>query len=67
LLREFADEGEVHLVLSFCQYNLVNSRVDSELAPLARERGIGLINGSTLHMGVPAPQGRPQGTPPPPP
>ena len=59
LLREVAEEGEVDVVLSYCHYNLLNSRLDTDLAPLARERGIGLINGSPLHMGVLTPQGPP--------
>lgn len=59
LLREVAEAGEVDVVLSYCHYNLLNTRLESELAPLARERGIGLINGSPLHMGILTPQGPP--------
>lgn len=59
LLREIAEEGAVDVVLSYCHYNLLNSRLDTDLAPVASERGIGLINGSPLHMGVLTPQGPP--------
>lgn len=59
LLREVAVEGEVDVVLSYCHYNLLNTRLDSELSPAASEQGIGLVNGSPLHMGVLTPQGPP--------
>lgn len=59
MLREVAEAGDVDVVLSYCHYNLLNRRLERELAPLARERGIGLINGSPLHMGVLTPQGPP--------
>ena len=52
LLREVAEEGEVDVVLSYCHHNLLNTRMAAVLGPLARERGIGLVNASALHMGV---------------
>jgi L-galactose dehydrogenase len=52
LLREVAEEGEVDVVLSYCHHNLMNTRMAAVLGPLARERGIGLVNASPLHMGV---------------
>jgi L-galactose dehydrogenase len=52
LLREVAEDGDVEVVLSYCHYSLLNTRMDSVLAPLASERGIGLINASPLHMGA---------------
>lgn len=60
LLRAIAEEGEVDVVLSYCHYNLLNTRLDAELSPLVGERGLGLINGSPLHMGVLTPQGPPE-------
>jgi L-galactose dehydrogenase len=66
LLREVALEGEVDVVLSYCHYNLLNTRVEADLVPLLRERGVGLINGSPLHMGVLTPQGPPAWHPAPP-
>ncbi len=59
MLRDVAREGEVDVVLSYCHYNLLNTRIETELVPLVRERGIGLINASPLHMGVLTPQGPP--------
>lgn len=52
LLREVAEEGEVDVVLSYCHHNLLNTRMAAVLGPLVRERGIGLVNASALHMGV---------------
>jgi L-galactose dehydrogenase len=66
LLREVAAEGEVDVVLSYCHYNLLNTRLATELAPLIQERGVGLINASPLHMGVLTPQGPPPWHPAPP-
>lgn len=66
MLREVAQEGDVDVVLSYCHYNLLNTRIDAELVPLVRERGVGLINGSPLHMGVLTPQGPPAWHPAPP-
>lgn len=59
ILREVAQEGDVDVVLSYCHYSLLNTRIDTELVPLVRERGLGLINASPLHMGVLTPQGPP--------
>lgn len=66
MLREVAQEGEVDVVLSYCHYNLLNTRMEAELVPLAREMGLGLINASPLHMGVLTPQGPPPWHPAPP-
>jgi L-galactose dehydrogenase len=52
LLRSVAEEAEVDAVLSYCHYSLLHDGLDRVLAPLAEERGIGLVNGSPLHMGV---------------
>ena len=52
LLREVAEVGEVDVVLSYCHYSLLNTRLEAVLEPFARERGVGLINASPLHMGV---------------
>src|SRR5688500_3175373 len=52
LLREVAEAAGVDAVLSYCHYDLLNTRLEDVLGPLARERGTGLINASPLHMGV---------------
>ena len=50
MLGEIAAEAPVDCILSYCRYNLMNRDLDSRLAPLARERGVGLMNASPLHM-----------------
>jgi L-galactose dehydrogenase len=52
LLRDVAEAAGVDAVLSYCHYDLLNTRLEEVLAPLARGRGVGLINASPLHMGV---------------
>ena len=59
MLREVAEETEVDAILSYCHFNLLNSSLDRVLAPLAREAGVGLVNGSPLHMGALTRQGPP--------
>jgi len=51
-LRDVAAAGGVDVILSYCHYDLLNTRLHAVLAPFAAERGIGLINASVLHMGV---------------
>jgi L-galactose dehydrogenase len=50
MLRDIAVEYPVDCMLAYCRYNLLNTDLDDVLTPFARERGIGLINASPLHM-----------------
>lgn len=50
LLRDVAEQAEVDAILTYCRYNLLDSSLDRVSAPLAREKGIGLINASPLNM-----------------
>ena len=59
ILREVAGEAGVDTVLSYCRYNLMDRSLDEVLTPLARKKGIGLINASPLHMRVLAAKGAP--------
>ncbi len=52
MLRDVADVANVDTILSYCRYNLMDRSMDEILTPLVRERGIGLINASPLHMRV---------------
>lgn len=52
--------GSVDTVLSYCRYNLLVDDMDSELTPVAKSHGVGLINASPLHMGLLTPQGPPE-------
>lgn len=57
LLRRIAEAVPVDSILSYCHYNLMNTEMDEVLTGFARERGIGLINASGLHMGILTEQG----------
>ena len=50
LLKDMARQTEVDTILTYCRYNLLDTSLDAVLTPLARERGIGLINASPLNM-----------------
>ncbi len=50
MLADVAKRAEVDYVLSYCHYNLLIQDLDRWLTPVLRDRGIGLINGSPLHM-----------------
>jgi L-galactose dehydrogenase len=52
LLRRIAEAAPVDSILTYCHYNLMNTEMDGVLTAFARERGIGLINASPLHMGI---------------
>jgi L-galactose dehydrogenase len=52
LLRRIAESVPVDGILSYCHFNLLNTSMDEVLTGFCRERGIGLINASGLHMGL---------------
>ncbi len=61
-LLQFVDvlqQAQVDTILSYCRYNLFDTSLDTLLAPVAQEKGVGLINGSPLHMRVLADKGAP--------
>jgi L-galactose dehydrogenase len=58
-LRRIAEAAPVDSILTYCHYNLMNTDMDGVLTAFARERGIGLINASALHMGILTEQGPP--------
>ena len=59
MLKRVAEHVQVDSILSYCRYNLINTDIDSELVPFAKEREIGLINASPLMMGVLTDKGAP--------
>ncbi|MFQ6040104.1 MAG: aldo/keto reductase [Candidatus Poribacteria bacterium] len=59
LLRDVAEKAEVDTILTYCRYNLMDTSMDEVLTPLCREKGIGLINASPLHMRVLSQRGAP--------
>lgn len=58
-LKNVAQATDVDFILSYCHYNLLADDLDDVLVPYAAESGIGLINGSPLHMSVLSPEGPP--------
>lgn len=50
MLRRIAERAPVDCMLSYARYDLLNVDLDEILTPFARERGIGLISASPLHM-----------------
>jgi len=52
MLRSIADQAPVDTFLSYCRYNLLMNDLDHLLTGFAKQRNIGLINASPLHMGL---------------
>jgi L-galactose dehydrogenase len=52
LLKAVAEVAEVDVILSYCHYNLMDTSLDEVLLPIVRQKGIGLINASPLHMSL---------------
>jgi len=59
LLRDVAEQAEIDTILSYCRYNLMDTSLDRALAPLAADKGVGLVNASPLHMRVLTRRGAP--------
>jgi L-galactose dehydrogenase len=66
LLRAVAEAFPVDTVLGYCHYDLLDTTLDTVLAPLARQRGFGLLSASPLHMRVLTRAGAPDWHPAPP-
>ncbi|MEO8661159.1 MAG: aldo/keto reductase [Bryobacteraceae bacterium] len=52
ILHAVASAVDVDSILSYCRYNFLITDLDKDVTPLCRQRNIGLINASPLHMGV---------------
>ena len=59
VLKGIAERAPVDTFLSYCRYNLLFNDMDCLLTGFARERNIGLVNASPLHMGVLTERGAP--------
>ncbi len=59
ILSAVAEAASIDTILSYCRYNLMDTSMDDVLTPVARRKGIGLINGSPLHMRVLTEKGAP--------
>jgi L-galactose dehydrogenase len=60
MLRDVAEAVDVDTILTYCRYNLLDRSMDDILTTTARRKGIGLVNGSPLHMRVLSSQGAPE-------
>ncbi|HUW18807.1 MAG TPA: aldo/keto reductase [Sedimentisphaerales bacterium] len=58
-LRKIAESADIDTILTYCRYNLMDTTMDDILTPVARQKGIGLINASPLHMRVLTDKGAP--------
>ena len=52
MLFDVLKQYPVDVILSYCHYNLLTTTLNNNLAPYATDNSIGLVNASTLHMGV---------------
>ena len=59
-LRRVAEAAPVDTILSYARYNLMARDLDDLMTPFAKERGIGLINASPLHLRVLTPLRAPE-------
>jgi L-galactose dehydrogenase len=57
LLRRAIERCDLDVVISYAHCNLFNTRLLTELMPLAEARGVGVINASPLAMGLLTNQG----------
>ena len=60
VLRKVGEVQPIDTILSYCRYNLMIIDMDHFLTPLCKEKGIGLINGSPLHMRILTETGAPE-------
>jgi len=58
-LMRVAESFPVDTILSYCRFNLFIDDMDAVLTPFCKERNIGLINASGLHMGILTKEGAP--------
>jgi L-galactose dehydrogenase len=66
LLAQAIRRCRLDVVISYCHFNLQNTRLLTELLPVAEAHGVGVLNASPLAMGLLTPQGPPPWHPAPP-
>lgn len=57
LLKQAIERCDLDVVISYAHYNLYNTRLLSELMPVAEAKGVGVMNASPLAMGLLTAQG----------
>lgn len=59
LLCQAIEKCQLDVVISYCHYSLQNTRLETELLPVAKRHGVGVLNASPLSMGLLTNQGPP--------
>jgi L-galactose dehydrogenase len=59
LLRQAIERCKLDVVISYCHFNLQNTRLLTELLPVTERFGVGVLNASPLAMGLLTNQGPP--------
>jgi L-galactose dehydrogenase len=59
VIRRIAERAPADTVLSYCRYNLLIDDLDDLMTGFLKERNMGLINASPLHMGILTERGAP--------
>lgn len=59
VMRWIAERAPADTFLSYCRYNLLFNDLDELLTGFAKERRMGLVNASPLHMGILTERGAP--------
>ena len=65
-LADIAEQAPVDSILTYCRYNLMITDLTNRLLPIAKAKGIGIVNASALHMGILTREGAPAWHPAPP-
>jgi L-galactose dehydrogenase len=66
LLKQAIERCDLDVVISYAHYTLQNTRLVTELLPVAEARGVGVLNASPLSLGLLTNQGPPPWHPAPP-
>lgn len=59
-LKDVIEKTDVDTVLTYCRYNLMDTTMDDILTPVAKQKAVGLINASALHMRALTEKGAPE-------
>jgi L-galactose dehydrogenase len=59
VLADVAVRGEVDAVMSYCRFNLLIRDLEVHLSPALKQKRVGLMNASPLHMGILTEEGAP--------
>lgn len=60
LLARAIERCQLDVIISYCHFSLQNTRLMTELMPVAERHGVGVLNASPLSMGLLTEQGPPE-------